>query len=388
MSAIQYHQLSPESTSEQYTPFQTVDYVLNVPGRKLVKNSIRIEGRVVARTNTTATWLPDTAQGECSAINASDNIKIDNMVGAHAYWDSWTCETQSKGVLETLQQYPRFVSQQARATLGPDDMNTAKMVAEQRGPTELNGNIVLQPVVDQAFKTGGAEQPLQRSKPGFSIKPMICFNRSAGGDYSFDRNGFIRISGILASNSQAMFAGDADTNYVLEDLVCRFVTTPDDGNDQPMLMRSYVSVVSSINSTSSTISARVPSSQVSSVSVTFAKQAHLRSPEFNSYALESIPKWDSVEYLFANSLQNFITYSINDEDDALLRGLSALESAGHSSVSADTLRANKGMIMGLDFNSYIDLSKQKFTINLKILDSSVTADPFDAFCMFHSIIEM
>jgi len=388
MSAIQYHQVDPESTSDQYQPFQTVDFSLSVPNRKLLKNSIRIEGRVVARTNTTDPYVPATAGGASSAIDAIDNIKIDNVVGAHAYWDSWSCETESKGVLENLQNYPRFVSQHGRATLAPDDMNTAKMIAEQRGTTELNGNIVLQPVVDQAFVTGEAEQPSQRSKPAFSIKPMICFNRQAGGDYSFDRNGFIRISGILSANRHALFGGDDDTNYVLEDLVCRFVTVPDDGMDEPMLMRSYVSVVSSINSTSTTISARVPSSQVSSVSMTFAKQSHLQSPEFNSFALESIPKWDNVEYLFANSLQNFITYTITDEDDALLRGLKALESAGHHQVSASTLKANKGMIMGLDFAEYVNLANQKFTVNLNILDSSVTQEPFDAFLMFHSLIEM
>ena len=388
MSAIQYHLTQPESTSDQYTPFQTVDFNISVPGRKLLKNSIRIEGVVVARTNSTDAYVPATAGAASSAIDAVDNIKIDNVVGAHAYWDSWTCETESKGVLENLQQYPRMVSQHGRATLAPDDMNTAKMIAEQRGPTELNGNIVLQPVVDQAFMTGQAEQPAERSKPSFSIKPMICFNRSAGGDYSFDKNGFIRISGILAADRHALFGGNADTNYVLEDLVCRYITIPDDGIAEPMLMRSYTSVVSSINSTSTAIKARVPSAQVSSVSMTFAKQSNLQSPEFNSYALESIPKWDSVEYLFANSLQNYITYTITDEDDALSRGLAALESAGHSQVSQKTLKANKGMIMGLDFNEYVNLSQQTFTVNLKILDASVTQAPFDCFLMFHSLIEM
>ena len=388
MSAIQYNQVQPESTSDNYQPFQSVDFVLATPGRKLLKNSIRIEGRVVARTNTTDAYVPATAGAASSAIDAVDNIKIDNVVGAHTWFDSFTTETESKGILENLQAYPRFVAQHGRATLAPDDMLTAKMIAEQRGPTELNGNIVLQPVVDQAFVSGAAEQPAQRSVPSFSIAPMLCFNRSSGGDYSFDRNGHIRISTILAANRHAMFAGDDDTNYVLQDLVCRYITVPDDGVDEPMLMRSYVNVVSSVNSTATSISARVPSAQVSSVSMTFARQDHLQSPEFNSHALESIPKWDSIEYLFANSLQNFITYTITDEDDALERGLESLESAGHSMVSAKTLKANKGMIFGLDFNEYISLADQKFTVNMKILDSSVTQTPYDAFLQFHTLIEM
>jgi hypothetical protein len=192
MAQIQYHILDPESSQPPYdntsgtggyTPFQTIDFNLATPGRKLLKNSIRVEGRIVARRNTTDLYTPATAGAASSAIDFEDNIKIDNVVGAHAFFDSWSCETQSKGILENLQNYPRFVSQHGRATLGADDMLSSKLVAEARGPYESNGNYVLQPVVNQSFVTGAAEQPAQRTKPSFSVKPMICFNRSAGGDW-------------------------------------------------------------------------------------------------------------------------------------------------------------------------------------------------------------
>jgi|TARA_R110001606_G_scaffold385698_1_gene549348 hypothetical protein len=397
MAQVQYHLTDPESTMVPfdndtslggYQPFQTIDFNLATPGRKLLKNSIRIEGRIVARTASTDKWQPDAAIDATSSIDLEDNIKLDNVVGAHAFFDSWTCETQSKGILENLQNYPRFVSQHGRATLGADDMLSSKLIAECRGPYEANGNYVLQPVADQAFVTGSVEQPGQRSKPSFSIKPMICFNRQAGGDYSFDRNGFIRISCILAANRHVLFGGEDPANYVLDEVVCRFMTIPDDGTDEPMLMRSYVNVVSSLQSTASTISARVPSQQVNSVSMSFAKQSNLQSTEFCSTALEALPEWDSLEYLFANSMQNFITYRITDRDDALRRGLQSMESAGHSQVSAKTLKANRGVLYGLDFEEYVDLSQQKFTINLKILDASVTTEPFDVFLYFNSLLQL
>ena len=397
MAQVQYHLTDPESTMVPfdndtslggYQPFQTIDFNLATPGRKLLKNSIRIEGRIVARTASTDKWQPDAAIDATSSIDLEDNIKLDNVVGAHAFFDSWTCETQSKGILENLQNYPRFVSQHGRATLGADDMLSSKLIAECRGPYEANGNYVLQPVVDQAFVSGSVEQPGQRSKPSFSIKPMICFNRQAGGDYSFDRNGFIRISCILAANRHVLFGGEDPANYVLDEVVCRFMTIPDDGTDEPMLMRSYVNVVSSLQSTASTISARVPSQQVNSVSMSFAKQSNLQSTEFCSTALEALPEWDSLEYLFANSMQNFITYRITDRDDALRRGLQSMESAGHSQVSAKTLKANRGVLYGLDFEEYVDLSQQKFTINLKILDASVTTEPFDVFLYFNSLLQL
>jgi hypothetical protein len=390
MSQIHYHLTDPESTSATgYVPFQTVDFNLNVPGRKLLPNSIRIEGRVVARTNTTDPWQPNVAGGVTSAVDVETNVKVDNVVGAHCFFDSWSCETQKSGILENLQNYPRFISMNGRATLGPDDMLNSKHLAEGRGPTELNGNYFLQPIVDQAYVDGQVEQPAQRDKPSFSITPMICFNRSAGSDgYSFDRNGFIRISCILAADRHALFGGDDGANYILEDLVCRYVTIADDGTDQPMLMRSYVNVVGSMQSTSTTISARVPSQQVSSLSMSFEQQAHLQSTEFSSTALENLPQWDSVEYLFANSLQNYITYRITDEGDALVRGLASLESGGHSQVRASTLKANNGFIFGLDFGEYVDLSRQKFTINMKLLDASITQNAVDAFLYFNSILQL
>ena len=100
MSQIQYHLVDPESTmvpfdntssSGGYTPFQTIDFNLATPGRKLLKNSIRIEGRIVARNGGAGNWAPETAGLASSAVTFSDNIKIDNVVGAHAFFDSFTC---------------------------------------------------------------------------------------------------------------------------------------------------------------------------------------------------------------------------------------------------------------------------------------------------------
>ena len=180
--SIQYHQSLPLSSSDEYQPHSTVDFDLQVPGRKLLAGSIRIEGKVTARTNLTDPWQPATAGGASSAVDFASNVKIDNVAGAHSFFDSWTTETQNRGVIENLQNYNRYVSMHGRATLAEDDFLSSKLVAEQRGPTELNGNYVLQPIVDQAFVAGQTEQPAQRTKPSFSVKPSFAFNRSAGGN--------------------------------------------------------------------------------------------------------------------------------------------------------------------------------------------------------------
>ena len=387
--SMRYHQVQPESSSDTgYLPFTTVDFNLMTPGRKLLKNSIRLEGKIVARTNLTDPWLPATAGGASSAVDFDSNVKIDSAIGAHTFIDSLSTEVQSLGILETLQNYPRYMSQHSRATLAEDDLLDSKFVAEQRGPYEINGNYSLQPVVDQAYMTGEVEQTKERSKPDFSIKPMCAFNRMAGGDYPFDRKGFIRLSMILANNNNVLFGGAGGASYVLEDLVVRFVTIPDDGTDEPMLMRSYVNTVSSLQSTQTSISARVPSTQVNAVTMSFAEQSHLQSQEYCSQALESLPLWDSIEYLFANSISNFVTYRITDLDDALRKGLESMESDGHSMVSAKTLKANRGQIFGLAFQEYVSLQNQRFTVNLNIRDPTVAQKPLDVFLFFATLLQM
>ena len=60
MSAIQLHQTLPEASSDQYQPYQSVDFLIHAPGRKLVKNSIRISGDIKAKKNA-ADWGTPTA---------------------------------------------------------------------------------------------------------------------------------------------------------------------------------------------------------------------------------------------------------------------------------------------------------------------------------------
>ena len=175
MSAIQLHRTLPESSSSAYQPFQTVDFLLDVRGRKLIKNSIRIEGTIKAL---------DAVSG--SPITHASAVKVENAIGAHAFFDSFTVETENKGVLENLQNYPRHANMVSRATLTSDDLLSSQYVAEARGPVEANGNYVLQQVADNAFITAQTTPVATNNvDPSFSIRPSICFNRMGGDDYSF-----------------------------------------------------------------------------------------------------------------------------------------------------------------------------------------------------------
>ena len=378
MSAIQLHRTLPESSSIAYKPYQTVDFLLDARGRKLIKNSIRIEFDALALD----------AVGGNTITNVS-NIRLENAIGGHAFFDSFTCETENKGVLENLQNYPRHCNMVSRATLCPDDLLSSQFVAEGRGPAEENGNYVLQYVSDNSYVAGQAEVATRQVAPAFSISPQVCFNRQGGDDYSFDKNGFIRVSMILAPANQAVFGGAAaPKDYTLANMALRYQTREDDGSQGAMLMKSYVNVVSSVQSTATTVSARVPSSQVNGVAISFIKQSNVNAVQPNSYQLEALPQFSTIEYLFNNTLQQYVTYVIRDQSDALMKGLEALETAGHHSVSAETLKANKGHIMGLAFNEFVDLSNQKFTINFKIDSDTITTAPMDCNMYFSTLLTM
>lgn len=377
--ALIHHRVVPSSSSEVgYFPNQTVDFILQVPARKLLSGSIRLEGTVTV------------SKAAGGAITAADNCKLDCFVGAHAFLDQLSTETESRGMLETLANYPRYISMQSKAGLSQDDTCTLTMGAELRAGGKVdNGKYALQPIVERS--NDGANNMTDTTPASFSLKPMICFNRSAGNDYSFDRGGFIRVSCILAQSRDAMFGLDAAAagcTYVLNDLACRFSTVPEDGNQAPQLMRSYISTVNSVQSTASSLVSRVPSARVNGVAVSFVRQADEQDPDENSLALQSIPQFISEEYLFSNSTSQNVTYVINDVGDAVQRGIDSLADSGHSNVSVQTLAANNGWLLGIPFSQYLDLSKQLFSMRLNIASTTITNSPMNAYSMFSTLIEL
>mgnify|MGYP003645448009 FL=1 len=382
MSAIQLHRVIPESSSDNYLPYQSVDFLLDAKGRKLIKGSIRIEGDCQASD----------AVGGARITNAS-NVKLENHIGFHAFFDSFTVETEGAGVLENLQNYGRYQNMVSRSSNTSDDLLSSQFVAEGRGPVPQNGNYVLQKVADNSF-IAARTTPIDgagdnSADPSFSLRPSLCFNRAAGDDYSFSKNGFIRVSCILSPAIQALFGGAAPAkDYVLKNLALRYQTRQDDGQQGVMMMKSYINVVSSVQSTSTTVSARVPSKSVNGVAMSFVAQADVNDGARNSYELQNLPQWENIEFLFNNSLNEYLTYVVRDQSDALSKGLEAMESAGHSSVSSTTLKANNGTIFGLKFSEYIDLSNQRFTTNFKVGSDSITSNAMDVHLYFSTLLTM
>ena len=384
--SLLHHRVIPTSSGEFYTPNQSVDFHLQVPGRKLINNSVRLEGTVTVIASNSA------------IITTLDNVKLDAFTGAHAFIAQMSSEVESKGMIETLQNYPRYVAVSAKASMSPDDTLSMKMQAEMRcGGRSDNGKYALQRVINRAESSAEAVLVTDSVPASFSLKPMCAINRASGNDYSFDRLGFMRISMILSQSRDAFFGFDAVTGagenpqgctYQLSDLALRFSTVPEDGDASPALYRSYFSTTNSISSTSSSLVSRVPSKRVNGVTNVFIKQSDARSVDNNSQELQQIPQFDSTEYLFASSVSSGIEYRITDLGEGVQRGIDSLSATGHSNVSTQTLQGNDSFLLGYNFDSYMDLSQQLFSQRLVLNSTSITTSPMGCQSFFHALLEM
>ena len=376
---VRYHVSNVENSNatSSYGEFSSIDFVLNASGRKLVKNSIRIEADVVITYNG-------------NPLTTANTVKIDNKLGGHVFWDSWSVTMpESKGLIQNGQEYGRYVKQIGAGSESQNDVFSADMLAELRGYDEQNGKINLEPSLAFSKQTAQADLDASQEPVNFSIKPLICVNQMQGDNYSFDKLGQIRLSANLARNSKALFGRDIATatpaSYELQNVVCRYMTIPDDGQQGKILMNSYTMIKNSINSNNANISCKVPSNAVSSVTISFLESANESSLTNNSYALNRFPNFQELNYNFSDSTNQYISYTITDQGDSQHKALEGLKSLGYDDINANTYRANNGYLLGLDFNDqFTDLSRNKFSLNIKSKESNIPS--LNVYLYFNSLL--
>lgn len=373
--SIRYHEVKPNNSKDVFNEFDNVSWDVVADGRKLLKNSIRIEADLeIFQTGTTRKAK-------------TDDIRVSHLIGAHAFWESWTCESLSVGQLEVLSSYPRYVNHVASASLDSEDLCNAHFIAELRNPAPKGASASIE---QQVTYNDNGTNAVQTSDASFSISPMICFNRMTG-DYSFSSKGAIRISANLARATHALYGLQvgADTTYGLRNLVLKFTSVPDDGSNERLMMQSYVPIKTSVNSTDFNVSSRVPSRAVNSVSISFLDQAHESDDrKVDTYRLETFEQIDEVSYLFNNSLGKYITYKLDDRGDIIKKGLEAMYDAGHHQADGMKLKGNQGFLAGTNFSEYLDLSSNKFTFNIKTSNVSISTNPKICFMFFHQLLSM
>ena len=72
----------------------------------------------------------------------------------------------------------------------------------------------------------------------------------------------------------------------------------------------------------------------------------------------------------------------------VLKGIEALNNTGRNMCSTSKLASNQGFLIGLPFEEYIDLTSQKFSVQLKSKAVNLAAQPMLAYLYFTTLIQV
>mgnify|MGYP003650013878 FL=1 len=378
------HRIFPLNTASKYEQYTNVDFRLSFPGRKMVANTMRIEGRFNVYKNSTPDRLSDT----------DAKSYFDNMVGINAVFQDLTTTTANQGNLELITEAPRYSKMVSSSMATENDMGNSHNSCELRNRTLVLSNRMMR---GEKFDFQ-ADGDLAQNGMSFSTKPICCLNSamSAGNlpEVKYSTTGDITFSIRLARNEAVFFGSDVETaraagdnyNYDLSELSVVFSSVPDDNQPQmPITLATVLNVRQSIQSTFSNISVNIPSMS-NGCSVSFLKQSEENNYKFNNTRLERPLKVSQVEYLFNDATNKYITFNLKSQTEILGRYLDSMGNSKVNNFSTSLIKANEAYGVGIPFNQYLDLSVNKFGINITSGISS--AEPLVAYLYFHGRIQL
>lgn len=417
-----YSEALPENNAPAgFTSNQSISFIIKGDGRKLLKNSLRLDFDLEAFSN---------FQGVGNAANVlvrpRDRIGINNKIGGHSFISELSVETQAAGVIESLTDYARMANVLSSATMSEEMYYTQTAQAEGRQVCVDGGRYVIQAQAPAAqVAAGGAFAPagatfaqrvtaadtmvLRALRPGpdeagfanqdasdkttpaqFSIKPLCCLNRAVGDDISLAKQGFIRVDVTLGRPAQVLYGGEATGNagFVVKRPRLRYMTIADSGSQGKVMMNTAVHLKSTANSQFHNVQARVPLKSCSGVAITYIEQSHAVDTREDSIALEQYPRLDRLEYLFADNNKKYIQYPITDKDAMRELGVQALSDSGLHQATLNRVEANDGTIHGLSFQQFIDMTQTKFSVQLTSSSNNMAAQPRDVHLMFLGLLEL
>lgn len=377
MSGLLYHQSQCETKKEHYEEFDALDFNINVgEGRVLVKNSVRLLGDLKV------------IQGDDGA-RSTKSLEFDPKCGAHAFIDSVQTsflDGPMAGQKENLQNYARYVGMLEAGTKCPEDALNASDVVELKG---VNVETTRLYAKGRISRNSGAKLPSATGgDQDFAMKPVCVLNKMSGGDLPYSKSGTIRLTMNLAPNRSALM-GPGKNNvadaYEIRNPRVIFQSLPDAGKNRQTIMRSVYNLKNSVQSSFANVQARVPAI-ADSVSVSFqqqSKEQRFDQPQSN-YQCEKPVGIKEVQFLFNDSTNEYVSYKITDQTEMLQRYVDSFVNTGHNSVSMDRFNSNQSFGLGLAFNSYIDLSSQKFA--LQIQSNIDNTQPYNVYMYFHGIM--
>jgi len=370
-SNLIYHVAEAVQKKDQYVEFDSLDFDLNVgEGRSLVKNSVRLLGDLDVLDN--------------GGANTA-NIYFDPVTGAHAFIDSCQIafvDGPNAGLKENIQNYARYVAMSEMATKCPEDALNASSVCELKGFDHQTSKLFAN---GRTTRNSGAKISANQD---FSLKPVCALNKMSGGNLSYDKSGQIRLTLNLAQNRSALMGSDlnnAQDSYALINPRVTYQSILTEPKQQDTIMRTIYNVKNTIQSNFASVSARVPA-VCDSVTISAQLQSAENTAPFSNYECNMPKGLEELQFLFNDSTNEYISYSITDLTEMLQRGINSIIDNGHNIVSGNRFADNKNFITGLAFNGYVDLSNQKFTMQIK--SGADNANAYNLYMYFHSIMSL
>ena len=322
-------------------------------------------------------------------MNNVDTL-MDRIIGAHAFFSQWTVDTDNQGIIENFNDYPNYCKMLMNTTTQNLDLFNSEHIVEMKCQTDEFMSSLLKSPVLMNVANGNVPIAGQEVTIDFVIKPNICLNRTSGVDgVSYKKTGAIKLSTILSPNDRVFYGVGVQpgtTSYELSNIRLLFNTYDDDGSNSPMNMRIKTSIKQSISTNLANIATTVPLQAVDSFNCSFLKQATSSNPHLNNYQNEELPNVNRIEYLYNDSEDMFVNYPIEDRTEILNFYIKSFVNTGNNRCTLANLQANKGYGMGYRFDSPINFTRNKFSLQI---DSGVSnTQPYVAHMYFSGMIQV
>jgi hypothetical protein len=381
MQDIRYHMAQPSNKRPTYTDFDNIDFNLNATGRKLVMGSVRL--------------LADVSVYPTIGDRLAENISFDGLTGSHSWLSQITTSCSSIGQIENLTFYPHMVASKARAQLAREDTFQSQYACENRCP---DGRVAAAVLKGTTFGAGSAYDASLTTPMNCAVKLDFCLNNPVAGtdnNLPFAKTGDITVALTVAQSISVLYgtaktgagAIGVDRNIVLSNVRIIFTSVPDDGKYPPAYqMRISSSLKQSLQSTYSNISTLAPLIS-DRFWMVFVPQNLDNSAEYNGLACYRPPNVSRVEYLWSDSFSAEYTYAIINEEEMLTNFVKAVNGVvGDNQCSLNMLASNDGFGLGLPFGSFVDLRKNKISINIQSDISSTS--PVTCYMFFSGVVSL
>lgn len=351
------HETEPVNARQNgsYDPFDNIDFTLDFNQRAILMNSIKISGRVAVRKGG-------------NKLN-NDEVLYDPTIGAHNFIDTITCGTEQQGVLETIQQYSRYVGMKSDTTNYETDTGTNLSRVVELKTYDIRTAFANLNIREANVPTG-ADGGVVDDDLSFVIAPDIIFNNAQGATdpsdvrVSYTKTGSLRLSLRVSRIADGLFGLGMDNtvSFSLVDVKCQFLSMPDENPQNQVITEVKAHVKQSILSNQANLSVRVPM-VAKSFSGTFLPINESGSLTDNTQRREAINDMDTVQFLFNNNTMDLITYELKNRSEILRHYLNSMGSARKAQVNPVENSAGRGYGVGIEFSA-TDLTNNSFNIQL------------------------